>query len=510
MSLYEMSDDGVFYAVEVGGVFGDIGHFLSNAAKVCGREIGKAEKSIIKAEGKLSKQLGKIPIVGAPIKAIFDVQFHILTAPMVMTVDCAIYGKRIDKVLLVHLQQDLADFKAVGPYAQMVLSMVPGIGPGIGAAIGAGLALANGQPLDQVLLAGVEGLMPGGPLAKAAVSFGVNGVKALATHQHVDFESLAGTAAGAASDAFGLPPAAKNAMIAGIHMTSQLIHGEKPEKALTDGVIAALPVPETVKGAMHEATNITLDIAHGKRVDKALLAHVQNVAQFLPIDAKFKTQISTALTAGKSLAEGHDPAQVLTAALQSGVADSLINFAGKDLPKSARTALSIGVSMGAGVVGQIRHANQLTHVVPGKLVQAGVELAKAVPAIGAARKLAGQGVHGFDLAAGLSSSRAHLFDVHHVRSGLTGADKQGFDMALSVRIGVVAHPTVGHLSAAAQAGFALTLGMQGHLREDKIAIMQAIVASPSAKVGAEHAVKHIQARRGEFVHRVMLALKLSA
>jgi peptidoglycan hydrolase-like protein with peptidoglycan-binding domain len=77
-------------------------------------------------------------------------------------------GKNVFGSLKDSYKDAIANARTVAPYAQAVLSVVPGVGQGVSGAIGAGLALAQGQPITQALVAGVRSMVPGGPLAQAA------------------------------------------------------------------------------------------------------------------------------------------------------------------------------------------------------------------------------------------------------------------------------------------------------------------------------------------------------
>jgi hypothetical protein len=54
------------------------------------------------------------------------------------------------------------------PYVQSVMSFVPGVGTGISAALGAAQALADGRRIDEAIIAGARGAIPGGPMAQMA------------------------------------------------------------------------------------------------------------------------------------------------------------------------------------------------------------------------------------------------------------------------------------------------------------------------------------------------------
>lgn len=464
------------------------GRAMDNAVKVAGRAIGHAMDAIVDAEHEVSKLIARIPYVGGPLAMIFDAGFHLATGPMVMTVDIAIKGKRIDRAFMDHVKQQLQDFKNVGPYVQMVVSLVPGWGTAVSAAIGMGLALANGQPIDQVILAGVSSALPGGPLAKAAVSLAYSGIHAAITKEKLNVASLGSMAMGAAADALSLPPMAKNALMAGVKMAGDICNGVKPEVAISHGVIDALPIPKLAKDALQEADSIALDLAHGKRVDKTLLSHVGNVANLLPInDAKLKAQLVNVARTGQSMLEGVKPEIALMSALKNGAADALIELGGKALPADARKALNTGLSIGNGVVHQARKLEQLVSSgTTDKLLKLGTDWAKSHPAVLEARKLAsaGAGVRGFDIGAGLLSQQSQLFDLTAVRNKLVDAERKGFDMAAAVRIGLVAHPPATNLPPAAQAGRAIAHGVATQHPANVQAIMQTVAAVPVAAKGA--------------------------
>lgn len=444
----------------------EVGAFIGNAVKAAGRAIGQAETGLVNLEGAISKDIAKIPVLGAPLSAVFDATFHTLTGPLVMAVDVAIKGERIDQALVGELQTRLQDFKAVGPYVQMVVSVVPGVGTGVSAALGAGLALANGQPIDQAILAGVSGALPGGPLARAAVSMAYAGVHAAVSGEKLDVASLGNMAAGAAADALNLPPAAKQAMLAGVSMAGQIAGGARIDQALSQGVIAALPLDPKAKDALKQADQLALDLAHGKPIDKALLSQVGTIANLLPIDAKAKAQLASVAKTGASLAQGASPEQALAVALRSGVADTLIGVGSATLPLDVKKAIQTGLAVGSGVVHQARKVEQLTaKSVTDNLVSEGLKLAAQVPAVAEARKLAGAGQRGFDIASGLLRQQAKLFDVTTMRTHLSPADQAGFDRAVAVRVGLVAHPVTPNVHPAVQAAQASAVGARAGVRK---------------------------------------------
>lgn len=490
---------------EFGGFPGDVGKFFKNASRSAGRAIGKVEKSITKASGDVSRKIGKIPIVGAPLKAVYDVTYHTMTAPVRMCVDVGVHHRRIDRVALGHLKETVADVKNVGQYAQTVVSLVPGVGSGVSAALGAGLAIANGKPIDKILIAAAAGIVPGGPIAAAAVTTGASLVRAAATGKKVDLASIGKMAADGVGAGLGLPPAATQAIGAGVSLAGNLAAGQKLDRALTSAVVEALPLDGKVKAGINEASQLALDLGHGKRVDKALLARVQGVAKLLPTEGLGKEVDAILKNTAKLPADKLQAALATT--LHTGVANSLIDVGSKGLKKEAKKALQTGIALGVGMTAQSQQAGALGRAA-GKLEQAGLDLAKAVPAMGAARALAKGGSKGFDLGAGITSSRASVFALQVARAKLSGPDKMGFDMALSARVGLVTQPMHSKASPAAQAGAAVTFGMRDQSATNKTALMKAVATNPSAVVGAKVAVKEIAQGRTGLIDRILKALGL--
>ncbi len=95
-------------------------------------------------------------------------------------------GQRLDRALLDAGKNQVDIFKTAAPFAQIGLSFIPGVGQGISAAIGAGLALANGKPITEALIAGVKGAIPGGPLVQQAVDLGMKAAVDVASGKRWD------------------------------------------------------------------------------------------------------------------------------------------------------------------------------------------------------------------------------------------------------------------------------------------------------------------------------------
>ena len=399
-------------------------NLVSNAAKVAGREIDKAAHTVQTAAGQVSNLVGKVPIVGAPLHTVFDTAYHMAMAPANLVIDVAIRGKRIDKVALDGLTTALHDVKASAPYAQMVVSMVPGIGTGVSAAIGAGTALMNGQPIDKALADAVLSAVPGGPLGKSLANVGFSVATNVVEGEAINVETITKGAVGAA--------------------------------------INSLPIPDSAKGTLRVVMAASAQVAHGQ-----------------------------------------------TPSVSPEVLDAAFGAVSKYLPSDARKALQTGLAMGTAVVKQGDKIIQLTGPAMNKLIESGIQLAHTLPAVDAARKLAGAGTRGFDLGQGLLQQKASLFDIVHYRTMLKGDDLKGFDIAVAAKVGMVTHPPNPTLSPAARAGHAITVGMQGAPPANKAAIMTAVQANPSATVGAKLAVAQVAANRENFLVRFLHAIGIS-
>lgn len=393
MNTYYMGSDTEF------GWFGShIGHFLSNAAKVAGREVGHATHALQSAGGAISGAIGKIPIVGAPVHTVMSAAYSASMAPLQNTVDAAIHGKNIGKAALDTLHAEIHSVRDVAPYAKMAISLVPGVGTGVSAALGAGMALASGQPIDKALLAGAIDAMPGGAMAHAAASAAAHSVQAAARGEKLSAQSVAGTLL----NSLPVPPGAKEALMAAGHSVGNLASGKTPPQA---------------------------------------------------------------------------------PALQQTL---------RTLPPEVQKAYATGLALGTASVLQVKRAQELLSApVLNKLTESGIQASKAIPAIAEARKLAGSGTHGFDLAQGLLGQHSTPFDIQHLRASLKGADLKGFDMGLATRIGLVANPPRGALSAAAQAGRALVHGIQGLHPQAHSDILKTVQANASASVGGALAAHQI-------------------
>lgn len=109
------------------------------------------------------KSVEKVPVLGNVVNIVDEAS----SAPFKFASSIA-SGARIDRALMGELKDQLKIAKDVAPYAQTVVSLVPGIGTGAAAAIAAGAALAEGKSIDEATKAAIRGALPGGALSQAA------------------------------------------------------------------------------------------------------------------------------------------------------------------------------------------------------------------------------------------------------------------------------------------------------------------------------------------------------
>lgn len=217
----------------------NVGQWMGNAVKTAGKPFDMAGHAFQTAEGAVTGEVGKIPLVGRPLSAVIDLSVF-MAFPAVVIGSRVVQGGRIDQVLLSQFKQELQNVKAVAPYAQMVVSFVPGIGPGVSGAIGAGLALADGQPISKAMLAAVKGSLPGGPLAGALFDMAQSTITAAASHKPFTWETVAAAGVSAGSTLAGLPEAAKGALLGALDSVNKLAHGIPADVAIADGAIDSL------------------------------------------------------------------------------------------------------------------------------------------------------------------------------------------------------------------------------------------------------------------------------
>ena len=127
-----------------------------------GKDVRGKSGGILGALGSVAKTVGSV------VEGVARPVGGLITSPAHLISDIA-QGKNLLSAVKDTVKRDLGNVGSVAPYAQAVLSVVPGVGAGVNAAIAAGSALAHGQNITDALVQGVKNMVPGGPLAQQAL-----------------------------------------------------------------------------------------------------------------------------------------------------------------------------------------------------------------------------------------------------------------------------------------------------------------------------------------------------
>jgi len=282
-------------------------------------------------------------------------------------------------------------------------------------------------------------------------------------------------------------------------MGSAIASGQRLDKALMSGAISAIPGGPMAQMAARAAAEGVQAAAKGEKLS---LAHISGtLLNSLPIPDAAKSALLAGADATGSVVGGKS--------LSSAISGAALKQAMSTLPPDVAKAYHAGLALGTAAVAQGHRAAELmSPAVLNKLVESGIQASKAVPAIGEARKLAGAGTRGFDIAQGLLGQRSKTFDLIHIRESLTNpADQKGFDMGMAARIGLVTQPPRGTLSPGAQAGRAIAHGIQGMPHpENQKSILGTLHANASASVGAKLAASQSAMAKEPWYVRMMHSL----
>lgn len=272
---------------------------LSKVAKVTGiTAVTHAVNAAVNAPINLIK---RVPVVGTLVKATQD----LANLPVDMASQLAADG-RLDKVALGNFKRALGDVKAVAPYVQVVVSMVPGVGQGLSGAIGASLALASGASITDAMTQGVQDALPGGPAARAAFKLAHGIVKG----EKIDQLAL---------DVIPIPDAQKKALTQAIGAVKDIASGKKVSSVLVDQALQALP-PDVKKAvqtgvAMAHAATLQEHAGKAQAVQKAVVAADHVVASLK--DPKTALQARAVVTKMNAVAKAGDPAAKATLAVMN-------------------------------------------------------------------------------------------------------------------------------------------------------------------------------------------------
>jgi hypothetical protein len=468
------------------GVGRVIGHedafiqWVDNAVATAGHAVGSTLNDITDAVGKVGDEIASIDIVGPYLHVIFTAVVGPATEPFQITA-AVISGEPLDQVALDALNRELKAFKEVGPYVQMVMSFVPGIGQGISAAMGVALALANGQPIDKALIAGVEGALPGGPLAKMAFDIAANVADSLITGKKINANSMIAAGVSAVVDATGvqIPQAAVDGITVVLQTGASVMQGQSPDQAMLSHANGFLKTgTDTISAIAGETQQ-----RYSRMGSELLVGNLTSLritpAQAAAAQAQAAASATSRLQPPPAATIGHD-----------------------DL-----VGIQIALAFHHARVLQSLSTNQLqSSVLLSRLTGDGYSIMQSDPTALAASQPFTSSKQGF--AIGLALERQYQGSNHgfvDIRNALSDNDKKGFDAAACLHTAAVTTPkkNTATFPLPAGAAYLITRGMREAPPANKAALMTNLAAVPAARPGAVVATIQIMQARESFWHSLL-------
>lgn len=299
------------------GFFGFVKKAASSLGKVASavvpKAITRAASSVISTAknyaGAAYNAATRVPGLGTIVKA----GGTLATLPA-RAAQQLIAGKRIDQIAADQFKTALGSARALAPYVQTVVSMVPGIGSGVSAGIGGALALAQGKPIDQALIEATRAAIPGGPLAQSAFSVATD----VMAGRPIDQVAL---------NAIPMDPTAKAALMRGLGAARELANGRPVDQVVIDNAVRSLPP------AVQKAVQVGVAMGHARNLQGAAGAAVQGASQLAGDYAR-------GVTAAQDFARGvRSPAVVAAmqrAAASRGALTSIVQHAAHGNPQAGR------------------------------------------------------------------------------------------------------------------------------------------------------------------------------
>lgn len=424
-----------------------------------------------KVNGAIDKEISKVPFVGPAFHALWTIE----TEELDIVTDIA-EGDRIDQVVLNHFKRELMEAKALAPYVQTVITFIPGIGPEISGAIGGAVALSEGEPITDVMIAAAAGMVPGGEFAVAAIHVGVDVVEGKKASQ-IAVDAIADTARAAGLD---LPPEAQTLLSAGLQFAQNLANGEKPGDAAIDAAIAALP---STPPALRLAAKAAKRLADHSRLGDILVHAASNMIH--GSDAAIRKHFTGALGTGVAFGVGRKIQGIVTENIGSPTVLNRLITEGQQV---ARTHPVVAAAREAAT---------------------GLKLSASMASLGVASFPETQPGIGFDIGIALMQKRITVYELASIRDKIPNGEKKAFDIACSLHIGLVTSKPKPQLAPKAAAGFFVTKGMVAANETQRVAMMTSLATVPLAKTGAALAIASVEKERSEtWLDRALIWLGL--
>lgn len=313
--------------------------WLQKAAATAGRALTSITHAIGAGIHGLGDLMAQIPLVGPAFHAVLS----FAAGPFDAT-EAVLTGERIDHVVLNQLKSTVAVVQEIAPYAETVLSVMPGVGTGLAGAIGTSLALAEGKPIDDAMVEGFAKAIPGGEVAKGLFKVSVAAING---------ENIPKATADAAIDALNLPTSATKAVKSGLNIAYQAAKGENIPKAALEEARKNLGDPN-----LQHAFDAAVAVGHGKKLQDAVVQGIKEIgpSQLGPLADKGKEIIGN-IPVIQDVYKGLDSAAQegyrvgLGLMNSSGVNEQTITMIRDKYGKAAQTGYDLAVSTHiAGVI----------------------------------------------------------------------------------------------------------------------------------------------------------------
>lgn len=526
---------------DIGESFSDAGDWIVGAANTAGSAAGDVVDWTGGAIETVGEGIGSIPVLGD----LLGVVWSGATSPVAIAKNIA-NGVPIDQVALKAFERELANIKKAAPYAQTVISFVPGIGPVASGAISAGIAMANGQPIDEILIAGAKGAIPGGPLAAAAFEASVGAIQGKSIEEiGIGTVSNLGQAVGVK-----LPEDAERYLAAGLQVAKGVAQGENVQTAIVSEAIEQLP-PQA-----RDAAKAAQQVSNGAALSDILLENGLNRASER-VSAQFGAERFTAKALNKTTVNrmvSRDQTNKMLQGDRLGAHTVSYTAAAKrknEIRKAMKDAIQAGIAMGSGAYYQkemarrspgmfgllndmgarITEANEVLKagakaMTKPKLVSRGRvtyspsgvpqdfadsdfpygnttwqetqgfagdfgldEFAKPKPKlVSSGRKIVPK--NSFNIGAAMMKAKINPTMLASVRAALPPDTRSGFDTAVSISKGQLYGGAEG-MTPEQAAGYYATTGMLGASPDMKQGIVEGLIEDSDAKEGVKQALTEL-------------------
>ena len=461
--------------INVGKALSDVGKWTSNAVSTAGKDIGQATKTAFDTVGRVTadgvKDIGQ---AGQKLETAFDAAGKAIAKDAQVLESTVKSMEGVVSKAMDGLKTELKIIKDIAPFAQMVISMVPGIGTGISAAIGGCIALAEGQSLADALVAGIKGALPGAPVSGAALEAVGKAVDAAASHKPFKWNDLANDAISVGGSAIGLPDEAAKALETAITTAAHIATGQNVASALAGAAVSEAGT------LLPQASGALGSIIPQNLIDSASKLVPQNLS-------------TTAL------------GPVLK------VADDQFHKAVAGLPKDVQNAVTTALAVHLARKRQAAITPSIQVAALNRCMALGQQVIASDPVAGAmAAKVAKANLRGFQVGVGAMRYALNTHQLLTLRDALNAGEQHAYDMASALHIGRVASPPPSNLTQpGSHAAYFLTKGMQSAPVAFKTAAMGTIAQDPTMRAAAVVAVKDVAAHRASWWHKLLVSLGLA-